>query len=52
MHPTRVRHPNITKDLPFAEYRKQLDDEIAPALHMLEEMKKANAKEMVNSIKE
>jgi hypothetical protein len=52
IHAIRVEHSEITKDLPFAEYRKQLDDEIAPALHMLEEMKKANAKEMVNSIKE
>lgn len=45
IHAIRVEHSERTKNLSFNEYRKQLDDEIAPALYMLEEMKKAYAKE-------
>ncbi len=45
IHAIRTEHSERTKNLPFDEYRKQLDDEIAPALHMLEEMKKAYAEE-------
>lgn len=44
IHAMRVEHSERTKNLPFDEYRKQLDDEIAPALHMLEEMKKSYVK--------
>ena len=45
IHSIRLEHSERTKHLPFNEYRKQLDAEIAPALRMLEEMKKAYAKE-------
>ena len=44
IHAIRVEHSERTKNLPFDEYRKQLDDEVAPALHMLEEIKKVYAK--------
>lgn len=44
IHAIRVEHSERTKDLPFEEYRKQLDAEIAPTLRKLEELKKAYAK--------
>lgn len=44
IHAIRIEHSDRTKNLPFDEYRKQLDDEVAPALHMLEEIKKIYAK--------
>lgn len=45
IHSIRLEHSERIKNLPFSEYRKQLDEEIAPALRMLEEMKKAYTKE-------
>lgn len=44
IHAIRVEHSERTKDLPFEEYKKQLDAEIAPTLRMLEELKKTHAK--------
>lgn len=43
IHAIRMEHSEQTKNLPFDEYRKLLDEEIAPALKMLEERKKAYA---------
>ena len=41
IHAIRAEHSERTKNLSFDEYRKLLDDEIAPALRWLEESKKA-----------
>lgn len=45
IHAIRKEHSEQTKDLPFDEYRKLLDEEIAPALKMLEERKNHTQKE-------
>lgn len=44
IHAIRVEHSKRTKDLPFEDYRKQLDAEITPTLHKLEELKKTYTK--------
>lgn len=44
IHAIRAEHSERTKDLPFDEYRKLLDEEIAPALRKLEELKNAQKK--------
>lgn len=41
IHTIRIEHSEQTKNLPFDEYRKLLDEEIAPALKMLEKKKKS-----------
>lgn len=50
IHAIRVENSKKRKNMSFYEYRKQLDAEIAPALRMLEEMKKAYTKEAEGSI--
>ncbi len=49
IHAIRVEHSEKTKNLPFDEYRKQLDTEIAPVLRQLEELKKKNSKIMTEA---
>lgn len=45
IHVLREEHCKKTAGLCFAEYRKLLDDEIAPVLHLLSQAKeKANMK--------
>lgn len=51
IHAIRVENSKKRKSMSFHEYQKQLDAEIAPALRMLEEMKKAYAKETAESVK-
>ncbi len=41
IHAIRMENSKKRENMSFHEYRKQLDAEIAPALRMLEEMKKA-----------
>lgn len=44
IHVIRLEHSEKTKNLPFEEYKRQLDAEIAPALRKLEELKAAQKK--------
>ncbi len=46
IHAIRLEHSELTRNLTSEEYRKHLDAEIAPALHMLEEFKKAHAENL------
>ena len=39
IHAIRVEHSEETKNLPFEEYKRRLDSEIAPTLRILEELK-------------
>lgn len=51
IHAIRVENSKKRESMSFREYKEQLDAEIAPALHMLEEMKKAYAKEPAGIIR-
>lgn len=51
IHAIRVEHSERTKNLPFEEYKRQLDSEIAPTLHRLEKLKKSYAKKMNETVK-
>lgn len=44
IHAIRVEHSEKIKNLPFEEYKRQLDAEIAPTLRRLEELKKKYSK--------
>ena len=44
IHAIRVEHSEKTKNLPFEEYRRQIDAEIAPVLRRLAELKAAQKK--------
>lgn len=41
IHTIRIEHLEKTGNLPFEEYKRQLDAEIVPTLRRLEEIKKA-----------
>lgn len=51
IHAIRLEHSERTKNLPFEEYRKQLDDEITPALRILEKLKSFHAKKISENVK-
>lgn len=42
IHTIRMEHSEKTKDMPFEEYKRHLDAEIAPTLRRLKELKKRN----------
>lgn len=46
IHAIRMEHSEKTKNLPFEEYKRQLDAEIAPTLRRLEEIKKIKTKNL------
>ncbi len=51
IHAIRIEHSERTKNLPFEEYKRQLDSEIAPTLHRLEKLKKSYAKKTNETVK-
>lgn len=49
IHAIRFEHSEKTKNLPFEEYKRLLDSEIAPTLRRLEELKNSYSKMKNNS---
>jgi len=48
IHTIRVENSKKRERMGFREYQKQLEEEIAPALQMLEEMKKTHGEDSKN----